>query len=369
MKQSHLMHSPGNKTVRLEYLDWLRGLAAVIMLQGHVFHAFTRPDLREGGPYVLSQFVGGIPPAIFLFLTGVTLAFRMDGAERRGLTLGRRVLGAWSRAGYLLAIAFLFRVQLWAFAWPGSPWTDLFRVDILNAMALAVFVLGVMAVFRTVERVRLCAALGIAIAALSPVVSLIDWSGLPAIVKDYVAPDYMFFSFFPWAAFLAFGVSAGSIIRLLRDDQMDRAMQWAALVGGALIVGGRYFADIPYSPYPNSEFWLNSPAQILIKLGVVLWLATFAFLWTRYASRGWSWVRQLGTTSLLVYWVHIELVYGRWSGAWKEALDTSQTTLAAAGVIVLMLGLSTVKTYLTKWSARPASLGWYPFLTPRASGD
>ena len=59
---------------RLEYLDWVRGLGAVIMLQGHAFHSFLKPDLRAGGAYVMSQFVGGMPPAIFLFLTGVTLA-------------------------------------------------------------------------------------------------------------------------------------------------------------------------------------------------------------------------------------------------------------------------------------------------------
>ncbi len=64
--------------------------------------------------------------------------------------------------------------------------------------------------------------------------------------------------------------------------------------------------------YTKSEFWLNSPAQVLMKLGVMLWILPFAFIWTRYAANtGWSPVSQLGTTSLLVYWVHIELVYGR----------------------------------------------------------
>jgi len=60
---------------RLEYLDWLRGLGAIIMLQGHVFDSFMKPELRPGGAWVLSQFAGGMPPAIFLFLTGVTLAY------------------------------------------------------------------------------------------------------------------------------------------------------------------------------------------------------------------------------------------------------------------------------------------------------
>ena len=69
---------------RLEYIDWVRGFGALIMLQGHVFDSFLRPDLRPGGAYVLSQFVGGMPPAIFLFLTGVTLSFLMDSSERKG---------------------------------------------------------------------------------------------------------------------------------------------------------------------------------------------------------------------------------------------------------------------------------------------
>ena len=71
---------------RLLYLDWLRGVAGIIMLQGHVFQAFVKPDLRGGAAYMLSQFFGGMPPALFLFLTGITLAFLMDSMERKGLS-------------------------------------------------------------------------------------------------------------------------------------------------------------------------------------------------------------------------------------------------------------------------------------------
>ena len=60
------MPNPDSPT-RLRYLDWTRGVAALIMLQGHTFHSFTRVNLHETGPYVLSQYLGGIAPAIFLF--------------------------------------------------------------------------------------------------------------------------------------------------------------------------------------------------------------------------------------------------------------------------------------------------------------
>ena len=358
---------PPDSSARLRYLDWTRGMAALIMLQGHTFHSFARTDLRDKGPYVISQFLGGLAPAIFLFLTGITMAFRMDSDERRDLTPGVRVLSALSRARYLLVIAFLFRLQLWVFSLPWNPPSVMLKVDILNCMALAGAALSVMAVFRTAERARLCAVLGVAIAAASPLISQLDWSGVPTLVKNYIAPDYMFFSFFPWAAFFVFGLAAGSVIRLVKDDEMDRVMQWAALFGAAMLFGGRYFSELPYSLYTKSEFWLNSPTQVLMKLGVMLWVLCFAFIWTRYAANtGWSPVIQLGTTSLLVYWVHIEIVYGRWLGAWKESLDNTQVAMLTALLIALMLALSVLKTSAKKWSAMPAALRWYPF-TSRAN--
>ena len=356
------------KSSRLLYLDWVRGLAALIMLQGHVFHSFLRNDLRDGGAYVLSQFVGGMPPAIFLFLTGVTLAFLMHSGERKGLPPARRVWTAMRRAGYLFAVAYLFRLQLWMLGQPESPWTDLLKVDVLNCMGMAILCLSLMAVLRTRARVRVGAMAGLAIAAASPVVTQFHPAWLPDFLRHYVAPDYNHFSFFPWATFLAFGVSAGSLLRLLKPEQIDRAMQWSALLGVAMIAAAYYFSGLPYSLYPKAEFWLDSPAQILIKQGVILLVLPFAFLWTEYgAGEGWSWVRQLGTTSLLVYWVHIELVYGRWLWFFKNQLDVTQTVVTAVAVILFMLLLSLSRTHNKRW--RAALAGFFSPTPARVPGD
>lgn len=356
---------------RLTFLDWTRGLAVAIMLQGHVFHSFTRTDLRNDGPYVLSQFFGGLGPAVFLVLTGITLAFLMDRRQKQDLPAAKRWLAALRRAGYLFSLAFLFRLQLWAFAAGQSPWTSLFKVDVLNCMGFAIGLMSVMAIFTTADRVRLCAVLGVVIAAASPLISYLDWSWLPPQISNYFVPSFDYFSFFPWAAFIAFGISIGSLLRLVTPDQMNRVMQWGCLVGFGLILGGQYFANFPYSIYPKSDFWLNSPLLIFIKLGAVMLVLGAAYLWTEYCVKNsWSWVRQLGTTSLLVYWVHIELVYGRWFGTWKESLSTPQVVVAAVSLIMLMLLLSVART---KWGSlkMPAVFAPYFAYPPprRASGD
>ena len=311
------------------------------MLQGHVFHSFTRNDLREGSHYVLSQFIGGLPPAIFLFLTGITLAFMMEKCERDCMPMSVRILTGLHRAGYLMMMAFLFRIQLWVFSWGQNPWREIFRVDILNCMGLAIAVFSVMAVFPIHERARLCIVLGIAVACASPLVSQLDWSSVPEIVKNYFAPNPNYFSFFPWASYLAFGIGAGSILRLINREHLQSSMQWTTLIGLTVIVTTQYFSNLPFSLYQKSDFWVDSPGLIFIKLGVTMVILAFAYVWMEtYGKAGWSWIKQLGSTSLLVYWVHIEIVYGRWLGKWKEHLDVNETVILTVGIIGLMLLLS-----------------------------
>lgn len=338
------MADPTKSESRLVFLDWTRGLAAFIMLQGHSFHSFTRKDLRASGPYMLSQFVGGIAPAIFLFLAGVTFSFLMDGGERRGVDLQGRLIKALKRAGYLFFLAFAFRTQLYLFGLPGSPPSELLKVDVLNCMGLSTLIFVPMAFFSTMERVRLCAFLGVVIAGLSPFVTMLDAPAIPWLIRAYFIPSYDYFGFFPWAAFLAFGMSCGAMLRSVESDQTSRIMQWLMLTGIGLIMSGQYVSNLPYSLYPKSDFWLDSPGLTFIKLGVVLALMSFIYFWFHVGVRPrWSLLRQLGTTSLLVYWVHIELVYGRWFGSWKEALTIPQVTLFAVILIAAMTVLSILR--------------------------
>jgi uncharacterized membrane protein len=353
---------------RLAFIDWTRGLAAVVMLQGHTFHSFTRNDLRDGGPYILSQFVGGLPPAIFLFLTGITFAFLMHSKERQGASAGEKLRAALRRSGYLFLLAFLFRIQLYVFGFPSSPASELLRVDILNCMGMTMLVFAPMSLFSTHERIRLCTVLGVVVAALAPVVTAIDGTGIPWLVRAYFFPSLNYFGFFPWAAFLAFGMAAGSIIRVVKPDELGRAMLWMMSVGLVLIVAAQYLSNLPYSIYPKSDYWLNSPGLTAVKLGIVLCILAGSFLWVNASpAQHWSVFRQLGTTSLLVYWVHIELVYGRWFGFWKEALTVQQVVIFSVALLALMTLLSILRT-------RRKSLGsfWRP--TPvrmpgAASGD
>jgi uncharacterized membrane protein len=344
---------PSNRVV---FLDWLRGLAAVIMIQGHVFDAFTRPESRNGGLFIYSQFFGGEAAAIFLLLTGITFALGMN--RREELPPWQRVFSALRRARYLFLLAVIFRLQNWIFDFPRSNAKDLLKVDILNLMGAAAALLAVLALVTGIQRVRWALIAAVAIAVVSPLMSMLPSARIPVPVRNYFVPNYESFSIFPWGAFLAFGIAVGSMIPLIRRTEWNRVMQWSALCGFALLLGGQYFSNLPYSLYPASEFWLNSPGLVFCKLGVAMLLGSGAYLWTEFLTTGWSFVRQLGTTSLVVYWAHVEITYGRWFADYRQKLSPEITFSIVLGMVLLMIGVSLAYRRIP-WHQLPQMIGWH----------
>jgi uncharacterized membrane protein len=324
----------------------MRGLAVIIMIQCHAFNSFTRVDLRESSGYVLSQFVGGMAAPLFLFMAGMTFGFQMESLGLREPGRLRRWFVSLRRAGYILTIAYLFRLTNWLGSLPNARVEELLKVDILNCMGLAMAAFALVALFNSDDRVRYALLGGLVVASAAPVMSGFDWSGAWPWLRDYLVPSPLRgrFPFFPCASYVGFGLAAGAVIKRTAAESMDRLMQWVVLLGFALVLGAEYFTSLPYSVYSNADFWRNSPGLILIRVGIALVLLAGAYLWTEYCSpRGWSWIENFGKTSLLVYWVHVTLVYGDWTKPLRYALTVFQAGLATVGVIVLMVALAELR--------------------------
>ena len=143
---------------------------------------------------------------------------------------------------------------------------------------------------------------------------------------------------------MAFGVAFGTIMKLIPVGKVERLVEWGALFGFGLIITGRFFGDIDYSLYTKSEYWLDSPALVAVKLGIVLLLLALAFVWTEFGLHGRrSYVALFGMHSLLVYWVHVELVYGQLLNGWKETLPLDQAAIAAIITVTLMGSITIAK--------------------------
>ncbi len=340
---------------RFPFLDWMRGLAVVIMIQCHTFNSFTRLDLREGGPYVLTQFIGGMAAPLFLLMAGMTTAFQMESLERREPSPWRRWLISLKRAGYILTIAFTFRFTNWVFSVPHASPAEMTKVDILNCMGVGMAVLAVGAVFRGDARTRFAVIAGLAIAAVSPLMTNLPWSGTPALLQEYLVPGpgRGRFPFFPCVSYIAFGMAIGAMVKRAPAERFERLMQWSMLIGFSLIFIGQYFSNIPYSVYTNANFWTDSPALVVIRVGICMMIMAGAYLWTEYCvGAGWSWMLAMGKNSLMVYWVHVMIVYGSLVLPLKRALSIPQGALATVIVTLMMVAMSAL---WLAWKSRKAA--------------
>src|SRR5579864_4501784 len=129
---------------RLAYIDWMRGLACVLMFQTHCYDSWLSPVARKSSSLIIwSQLGGTLPAPLFIFLAGVSFALVTERLREKGIARNAIAKQTILRGGEVFGMGLLFRVQEFALGYPWSPWTDLLRVDVLNILGLSMMLMGV----------------------------------------------------------------------------------------------------------------------------------------------------------------------------------------------------------------------------------
>ena len=129
---------------RLAYIDWLRGLACVLMFQTHCYDAWLGGAARNSTFFMYSQLGGTFPVPLFLFLAGVSFAIVTGKLIQKGVSTNEIAKKTIRRGAEIFALGLLFRLQEFVIALGWAPWSDLFRVDILNTIGASMMLMGVM---------------------------------------------------------------------------------------------------------------------------------------------------------------------------------------------------------------------------------
>ena len=366
----------------------MRGLACVLMIQAHCYDSWLNPEARQTVFFRWSQELSTLAAPIFLFLCGVSFALVTEGLRQKNKPRSQIFKTALLRGGEILGLGFLLRVQEFVLGYPKSPWTDLLKVDVLNILGVSIIFMALfwrlmnMSGSREASRddgsVSLQSGeaigcrrnhligLSLLIAAVVAVATPPLWTTnrprfLPWMLESYIdgvhnfgSPTPWIFSIFPWCGFAFVGLAFG--LFLFSDFARRKEVSALAIVGaiGALACALSLWCD--YSNvrfYAVYDYWHSSPNFFLMRCGILLLLTFAIFVWCRWGwvTEGFSPCIQFGKTSLLVYWVHIEFVYGRLS-----ILPKSRSTipLATAGMMVIFAAMTGLSIWRTRAKKRAA---------------
>jgi fucose 4-O-acetylase-like acetyltransferase len=165
-------------------------------------------------------------------------------------------------------------------------------------------------------------------------------------VHTFGVPQPWLFPIFPWTAFAFTGLALGSL--LLSDWARKKeaaALSLAGASGIALVALGSWLDARPLQLYAVYDFWHTSPNFFLIRAGIVIVILFGSYLWCRWGAGEWGFspLIEMGKSSLLVYWVHIEFVYGGLSILPKRSVGIATATIGLATIFVAMTLLATIR--------------------------
>ena len=307
-----------SQPARLLALDWLRGVAVLVMAECHVFNAVLAPRYRETAWFAFLNWLNGFVAPAFLLVSGGVIGMNLQNRWQDVVTFGKSWNKLWRRIGQIFIVGYLLHLPtpfLWQFFGPRGPhlvalWT---KMDILQCVAGSLSLILLVVPLARQARVHRLACVMLGIAALASVSFVADWgptSALPHPVLSYLWPTGVgLFPLVPWAAFPLLGVWLGpAIFTGVRTwEQSVRSIA----AGIVFLVASRL---VPANGWYGATFVFERLGGALIGLAICCWFGT--------PVRGTRWILEFGQLSLWSYTVHLIIVYGSGLSFGMDALRT-----------------------------------------------
>jgi len=170
---------------------------------------------------------------------------------------------------------------------------------------------------------------------------------LGAYVDSQVAPSA--FPVFPYSAFVLAGTVAGAALG--RQDARTRARR-AALWGGGLLAAGTILS---LALRGRVDFWGPSPGYALLRLGGLALLLLGVEAVARRGGKPVAALALIGHETLLVYVLHLQLLYG--GVLWPALLPRWSGQLGFAGAAAVLLPM-VLALLLAAWAWHRLKVRW-----------
>jgi uncharacterized membrane protein len=343
-----LTPSPGARegAHRVIFIDLARALAVVMMVYGHTVSALLGAEYRAGPWFDAWTFQRGLTSSLFMLLAGFAFSIATTRHWSTHMQLSAALWKRLRRFGLfiLLGYALHFPVsRLWhLYGTSEERWRSLLQVDVLQLIGVTFIAVQLLVLTVRSRRAFMAAALllAAAIVAATPAVWSIDWERrLPFAIAAYLMPPPASqFPLFPWAAFVLIGAGTGQIYARWGAGHLSAFANGFIMTGAAL-------AAITLLPLFGKDPLGWVPLLVVLRTGICLVLLGLIAHASRFITRLPHVFGAVAQESLLIYFIHLCIVYGSvWNMGlaqlWGETLSPAATALVVAAMLAAMIVLA-----------------------------
>ena len=335
---------------RLVAVDLVRVFAMALMVQGHTLDVLLTPASQFSPWYDFWLFCRGFTAPMFLTLSGFGFALATLRYWEDHLHFGPKVVKRLRRFAFFVVLGYSMRIpvrSLRDLRWAGpDAWQGFTQFDVLQTIGFTLIILQLLVwVLRTPGRLAaVTGPLALIIALTSP----LAWhsrlfNSFPLALKSaLIGSTGSLFPMLPWSEYIFLGTTLG--IGYVVLGQSNPALLRKAIPIGLLLLGiGIELERVSAHIYGQVDFWPTSPHLFVARVGFVaaaLGIATYVERFLPVSPRT---VQSLAEESLLVYFVHVVLLYGSsWNPGIKQYLGGTMGFAQAYPFVIALISVMLV---------------------------
>jgi uncharacterized membrane protein len=345
---------------RLVIVDVARVLAILFMIQGHALDVLLAPTYRQGAVFGVWLFLRGLTAPVFFTLSGVSFTLSTIRNWEHYSRPSKKLLRRLARFSFFVLLGYAMHLpaaSLHDFQYVDTAgWQGWFQVDVLQCIGFTLISLQILVLLAAAPR-RLpywAGGLGAGIILATPLTWTSEWMHhSPLVLASYLnGLSGSIFPLFPWAGFVYCGAALGYALRKWSDQKSSAAVPLLA-TGLALGLSGLLLIKPLHAVYTALDFWTTSPSFFLIRLGCVcLLLALFSWVTARWNLPHHA-CRSLAQESLLIYFVHICILYGSiWNVGLRQLVGSTLAPLPTLGWIIALTATMVILGWGWNWLKR-----------------
>ena len=355
--------------IRYTFIDLLRGWAIIIMIEVHVFNAFLLPELKQAGWFDVLTFVNGLVAPAFLFVSGfafqVSSGSKLEDMRKLKPPFWKKLWRYFSiiLIGYALHLPYKSLSKIINKS-TSEQLQSFYAVDVLQCIGVGLLVLFALRLIIRSDKIYHYSLIGLTIFVMvvSPFFWKIEFTNYfhPIIANYFNRLNGSLFPVFPWINFILVGVIfAKYFLDAVTKDREVNFIKATTFAGIVMLFSGHLFYSGLFSGYLTSI--LPNPVFFIERLGYVLVFATLCWYYIKWRNTKQSFVLDASRESLLIYWLHLTIIYSMIWGR-KSLADLIGPTLNVLQSIAATLILMALMILAAKiW-------GWTKIKFPKYAG-